>query len=600
MSDPRDSSRTAILQNIRAVVEFLGKYSPFDRMAEHDLVHLAESARLGFYAEGDEILTPSQGRVRQLYIVKQGRVRGERPGADDPDREASFVIGPGECFPMAALLGERATRTVHRAAADTFCLELPREAFAELFSRSEPFRDFCLRGVSSLLERVNRQIQSQAAEQLRAQNVLNAPLAEIIGRRPVSCGPRTSLRDAIRTMHAQKVGSIVVCDDEERPLGIFTLHDLLAVMARGEEDFQRPIAQCMTASPIGLPPDAYAFDAAVLMARHQFGHVCVVDHGRLVGVVSERDLFALQRVDLVHLTRLIGRAEDLPALGAVRPQIGRLIDAMLAHGAHSTQVTRIITLLNDHTVARVLELALAEHGDPGVAFSWIAFGSEGRREQTLATDQDNGMIFQAPPGMADEEARQRLLPLARRVNQDLARVGFPLCKGNVMAGNPELCLSPAEWRTRFGRIIDSNTPENLLRSSIYFDFRPLWGGCGVAAQEVFAAVVESAADNTIFQRMMAANALRSRPPLGLIRDFVVSRDADQRDTLDLKVQGLTAFVDAARVLALANNLAVAGTLDRLQELAEREVIAVADASAWQEAFCCRRCRPRSPGPSSAR
>jgi len=578
-----DPSRVSVLQNVHSTIEFLRRFAPFDHMSEPDLRLLVERCRLAFYAAGEEILTPAHGRVQRLYIIKQGQVRGERPGTGGSEADKVLLLTAGECFPIGAMLGERATRTVHRAVTDTFCYELEREDFATLFTRSQPFREFFLRGVSSLLERVSRQIQTDAVDRLGAQTLLNAPLRQIVRRAPVTCPPHTTVRDAARRMHHHKVGSIVVCDDEQRPLGIFTLHDLLAVMAVGEQDFEQPIERVMTPHPAGLPATASGFDAALLMAQRQFGHVCVLDGERLLGVVSERDLFALQRVDLVHLTRCIGRADDIAELESLRPQIRRLIEAMLAHGADAPQITGIITLLNDHTVARTIELCLARHGDPGFPFTWLAFGSEGRREQTLATDQDNGIYFEPPPELGVERARARLLPLAEAINHALNRLGFPLCKGKVMASNPALCLSGEEWRRRFLAMIDSATPDNLLNSTIYFDLRPIWGPTH-DVDAMYRRVLDHAADNGIFLRLLAANALRRRPPLGLIRDFVVSRDGDDADTLDLKLQGLTPFVDGARVLALARALPVTGTLERLRALAEAGAVAAADAEAWAQAF----------------
>eukprot|EP01031_Cornospumella_fuschlensis_P047493 gene47493-58180_t len=188
---------------------------------------------------------------------------------------------------------------------------------------------------------------------------------------------------------------IVIVDEQQRPQGIFTLRDLRRVIADACADLGQSIAELMTQEPFHLPPDASAFDAAIAMTERHIAHVCVVDDGRLRGVVSERDLFSLQRVDLVHLARTIRHAGRVETLAALRNDIQRLVDSMLAHGASSTQITHIITLLNDHTVCRVIELAIEALGDPGLPFTWLCFGSEGRREQTLHTDQDNGILFEA-------------------------------------------------------------------------------------------------------------------------------------------------------------------------------------------------------------
>ena len=346
---------------------------------------------------------------------------------------------------------------------------------------------------------------------------------------------------------------------------------------------EQPISSLMTQAPFHLPPNASAFDAAIAMTERHIAHVCLVEQGKLCGVVSERDLFSLQRVDLVHLARTIRHAGRVETLVALREDIRQLVDRMLAHGASASQITHIVTLLNDHTVCRVIELTLEDLGDPGVPFTWLCFGSEGRREQTLHTDQDNGILFEASDNVAAAEIRGRLLPLAMEINQRLARCGFTLCKGDIMAGNPQLCLSRQEWSRRFAGFIREASPENLLASTIYFDLRTVWGdasGCEALRDELLGQI----ADNSLFQRMMAENALRQRPPVGRFRDFVVARRGAEKDTLDLKSQGLTPFVDGARLLALAHGIKACNTQQRLRELSERGVIDALDGAAYEEAY----------------
>jgi CBS domain-containing protein len=578
------TGKIAVQQNIQGTLDFLSKYPPFNQMDTAHLGYMVEHCKLRFYAAGDSIIKPEQGPVEYFYIVKQGRIHGKRSDAAPGDEKNTFEISTGECFPIAALLGERATRTEHLAAIDTFCLLLEKPAFIRLFSTSNPFRDFALRGVSSLLDQVNQQVQQRAAESLGSQYSLETTLGELAMRQPLTCLPGETLQGAVRLMHELQVGSIVIAEEDMKPQGIFTLRDLRKAIARDDADLQQPISQLMTPDPFHLPSRASAFDAAIAMTERHIAHVLLVDKGRLCGVVSERDLFSLQRVDLVHLARSIRHAGSIETLVLMREDIRKLVDNMLAHGASSTQITHLITLLNDHTVCRVIELCIKEFGDPGVEFSWLVFGSEGRREQTLHTDQDNGILFDAADATEAEAIRQKLLPLARHINEALDRCDFTLCKGNIMASNPELCLSQQEWSRRLGSFVQQATPENLLGSTIYFDLRVVWGpeqGCEQLRQQL----LQQIASNSLFQKMMAANALTHRPPLGgLFREFSVARKGADKDTLDLKVQGLTPFVDAARILALANGVEDCSTLERLDQLVMRGVIEALDGAAYEEAY----------------
>src|SRR5699024_10039434 len=291
------TGRSAVQQNIQGTLEFLQKHPPFNQM---DLVHLSflvENCQLRFYPEGDKIICPDDGPVKFFYIVKQGRVYGERRQGMDSEQETTFEITTGECFPIAALVGERATRTSHIAAEDTFCLLLDKAAFVKLFSKCNAFRDFSLRGISSLLEQANQQVQSRAAESLGSQYSMQTSLAELAMRQPVSCYGDLPLNKAVQLMHEQQVGSLVITAEALRPQGIFTLRDLRRVIADANADLRQPISELMTRDPFHLPPHSSAFDAALAMTERHIAHVCLVEDGRLVGVISERDLFSLQRVD---------------------------------------------------------------------------------------------------------------------------------------------------------------------------------------------------------------------------------------------------------------------------------------------------------------
>ncbi|MDX1597708.1 MAG: putative nucleotidyltransferase substrate binding domain-containing protein [Marinobacter sp.] len=569
-------------QNTRAIMMFLREHAPFSSMDDAHLAHFAEHASLRFYADNDIVLSPEEGPVRRFYVVKQGRIRGERHNEKDGKTETTFEITRGECFPLAALVGERPTRTLHRAAGDTFCLSIEYDAFVTLLSESDPFRDFCLRGVSSLLDQVNQRIQSGAMASIGSSNSLDTPLERYALRNPIVCSPDLPVRKAVARMHENNVGSIIITDDERHPTGIFTLRDLRTMVAEEKGPLDTPVGQVMTQKPICLTANADAFEAAMLMAEHHFAHLCVVDdEHHLIGVVSERDLFSLQRVDLVNLARTIGTASHLRTLVSLRSDVSRLVDAMLAHGADSGQVVKIITTLNDVTVRRVLELNIKKN-DPGIPFTWLTFGSEGRQEQTLLTDQDNGILFETPQGMTEDQVREKLLPFAEIVNRELAECGFTLCKGNIMASNPKLCLSGREWDDWFIRFIDASTPQNLVYSSIFLDMRAVFGP-SEPLEDLYGKVLTRIQKNALFQKMLAGNAMNRRPPLTMFRNFRYAPDG-KKHTIDLKRQGLAPFVEAVRVFALANGVEEANTLERMDKLVAKGAFDHKDANAWKEAY----------------
>ena len=579
MVDSLDAQQAIALQ---PVVAFLHRHAPFAQMSDDDIHYLARHLKLSFFAAGEAIAGPDQGPADRLFIIKQGRVRGEAATASE-DMEGAWELVTGESFPIGALLARRPVNTVHRAVEDTFVFELDRDRFEVLVDRSPEFHDFCTRRLASLLDQALSQVQASSAAAVSEYTSMNAPLRFLVQREPVTCGMDTSIRDALEQLHSHHIGSIVVVDKAAAPQGILTLHDVLSRITLTQHDIDAPVSEVLTRDPLSLSPDAPAHEAALLMAQHGFGHVCVVEHEKLVGVVSERDLFSLQRVGLVSLSRAITRAESIEDLAERATDVQRLVHQMLAQGASVEQITHIITALNDHLTRRVILLVEAELGKPAVPYVWLAFGSEGRHEQTLVTDQDNGILFNAGSSESADAVRQQLLPFARRINEALDQCGFPLCKGNIMASNPECCLTADEWRARFSRWISGGDPEHLLNATIYFDFRRLYGE-RAPIEALRSWVLESIARNPRFLRMMADNALRNRPPLGLVRDFVTSSSREHPHAIDLKVSGLTPFVDGARLLALGNGIGETSTLGRLRACGERNILEQREVDALIEAY----------------
>ena len=565
------------------VLEFLAKHAPFSHMSQADLEFLAARLTLAFYPRGRTVLSPEDGPASRLFIIKQGRVRGEAAPGTPGSEDGAWELLAGESFPIGALLGKRPARMTQRAVEDTFCYELALEDFDALRARSPEFQDFCARRLASLLDQALRGMQASVANRFAADSTFNTPLMALVRREPVTCAPGTPLRRALETLERERVGSVVVTGGNRCPLGIFTLHDLLSRVALREMPLDTPIDAVMTPEPASLGSRSLALEAALLMASHGFRHVCVVDDCRLVGVVSERDLFSLQRVGIANLSRTIGRAPDLHALMGVGPQTQTLICQMLAQGVSVEQLAQIVTLLNDQTARRAIELVRASHEDGLPRFAWLAFASEGRGEQTLRTGQDNGILFSLPPGEDLEAARGRLLAFAREVNQALSDLAYPLGRRQVLASHPDFCLTTEEWEHRFATWVDQGNPEQLAEVGIFFDLRAVYGDSG-AVERLRRGVLERAAGHPGFLRAMAASALRNRPPLGLVSESGGSEGGEHPDALDLKGQGAAVFVDGARLLALGARVPETSTLARLRAVAAKGGLGKDEAGAFCDAY----------------
>ena len=413
------------------------------------------------------------------------------------------------------------------------------------------------------------------------QQTLALSLRALLRHAPVVCREQHSVREAVAIMHAHGVGSVVVVDADSRPVGIFSERDLVGAVARGEDG--RSVAELMTREPLALPAHAFAYEAALTMIANRIRHVLVTDEEKLVGVVSERDLFSLQRLGLGELTTEIRLASEISTLEGIAAEIRKLTRLLVQQGVAAEQLTLYVTVLNDRLCQRVIEVVRKRHRWERISWCWLGFGSEGRLEQTFSTDQDNGIIFAAHDGSAPDAVRARLLPFAREVNEALDACGFRWCSGNVMASNPALCLSAQEWQAKMGAWTENWQPQALLDATIYFDFRPLYGDAALAAG-LRGWVLERTRAHATLLRQMAQNALQVRPALGTLREFATEDVPGAPHSIDLKGFGARLFVDAARIYALSQGLGQTSTVERLRAVGPGAGMSAADVEATLGAF----------------
>ena len=569
---------------VDATADMLRRHSPFDRMDQKALAFLSERAKLGYFPKDSHIVTPDMGPVSTFYIIQRGKVLARQSGEINVTEYSSLTLGSGECFPIGSVMARRASTNAYIAIEDTFCYQLAADDFVQLMQMSQPFNQFCTQYIATLLNQSRRQLQVQFAQRAAEQQSMSSPLSAILTKAPVTASPDTPIRQVIETMVAGHIGSMVVVDGEAQPVGIFTQSDALKRILLPGISLDRPIADVMSSRPHALSEHAHVYDAALAMAMHSVRHVLVTDEaGTLKGVVSERDLFTLQRVGLRQIRQSIEGAQDIDVLKQAGTDVRQLALNMLAQGVGAEQLTQFISALNDTVTRRVLQINLAKHDLYGIEWAWLAFGSEGRDEQTFSTDQDNGIIYTCTDIQNREELELRLLEFAQDVNRDLDAVGFPFCKGNIMASNPELCLTLEAWEEKFDHWIRVPEPQALLNASIFFDFRALYGATHLA-DRLRVSLLRMAKSNTLFLRMMAANALSVQPPLGKIRDFITDLNAEHPGCVDLKTYGARLFIDAARIFALATGVHNTNTVQRIKLSSQRMGVAAEEAAAIVEGF----------------
>ena len=574
MTHPSATPSASLLTNLRSE---LTRWPPFAQMSAAHVEQCLRAASQAYYAPGETVLSPQDGPVTHLHVLRSGRITGSRAQAD---AAGSFQIDPGDLFPVGAVLAGRAVSNTYRADEDSFCLLLSQAEVLALAAQSVPFADFLNARMQRLLDLSRSAWRAEHAAQAWSEQSIESPLSSLLGTAPVAAVQAdTPLAEALRLMDERRIGSVLVTDAGALPVGILTRHDMIKRIILPQVGLETPISRVMSAPLHTLDAGASALDAALLMSRHGIRHVPVTRGERVVGIVSERDLFSMQRLSIKQVGGSIRKAAELAELQAAAADIRRLAGRLLGQGIDARHLTELISHLNDVLTVRIVELAAVQHGLDLGRGCWLAFGSEGRNEQTIATDQDNGLVFDSDDPPRDRPA---WLALARTVNEWLDACGYPLCRGNVMASNPACCLSVAEWCARFGQWIEHGAPEDLLKASIYFDLRPLAGNAALA-RPLRDAVTRDAGRVPRFIKQMADNALRNRSPLDW-RGAIETHEVDGRRVFDLKAQGTAIFVDLARLYALAHGIDETGTRRRFDAAAAFMKAPAGESESWSDAF----------------
>ncbi len=573
---PRPTPSDSLMQQLAR--QFMA-HLPFSGMALDDVVALIAQASEVYFAPAEVVLSPESGTVNFLYLIRQGEVSGRKGMADLT--ATGFHYEAGDLFPVAAAMAARAVTATYTAQSDTFALQIPWVSVEAVAARSPALAQHLTRQTLHLVNLSRRAMQAAYSAQALAEHSLERKLRDVSRKQPITCAPDTPLSQVLQTMHERRIGSVIVVGSDGTLQGIFTRQDVLGRVALPQTPLSTPISQVMNQPVHWLSTEHTAEDATLLMSRHGIRHVPVLENGVLVSLISERDLYAIQRTSLKQVSGAARAAADLPALQQVAAQIRSFARTLMSQGVQAKSLTELISHLNDVLTARLVQLKAQAHGLSLSQCCWLSFGSEGRAEQTISTDQDNGLIFELQ-GDDLEAERQRWLAFANDVNHALDACGYPLCKGFIMASNPECCLTPTEWRQRFAQWIDHGTPENLLRANIYFDFRALAGEAALA-DSLRQDITRQAMANSRFHKQLADDILRRGAPLNWL-GAVETEAVGAQQTVDLKLRGTALFVDVARLRCLALGIAETNTRRRLEAVAEKMGADPRRREAWVQAF----------------
>jgi PAS domain S-box-containing protein len=400
---------------------------------------------------------------------------------------------------------------------------------------------------------------------------LHEPLANL-GRDVLVCGLDTKIDQLARLMTARKVTAALVASENSAVIGIVTDHDLRARVLAEDIDLSAPVHTIMSAPLTKISERALIYEALMRMEEKGVRHLAVEDqNGQIVSVIDSKSLIQFQRYGPIVLSREISRAKTPEEVAQHCGRTAPLVKTLMDSSARPRHVTNMLASICDAATERLIQLAIADLGPAPAPFAFIAMGSQGRQEQTLLTDQDNGIIF-APGDDADEQSvSDYFLRLGTRVCDGLNRAGYPFCRGQVMASNPRWCRSLPDWIAGFDEWVEKSEAQEIIDISIFFDFRTVYGNAELT-HELRRYIHTALLEEPAFFHYFAQNALQFKPPFRLLGNIYLSGGAsDHAGEINLK-DAMMPVVSFARLYALRHQINQTHTLERIEALAERNLI----------------------------
>lgn len=537
---------------LKEIRDFLAGIPPFDRLPMALVEKLTHEISIRYIRRGFP-LPPENVTQDRLYLVRKGVLT-----LQSTQGKLLGKLSEGDICTIFCMSGDH-EKFIVDVEEDTLVYTIPCEILYDIV-RDHPT-------VLAFIQKTASQRLKDAVNTMMNEAVLTSPLMhtsaqELMHSPVVSIASGSSIYDAARSMADNGISSLMVTDNNN-PVGIVTNSDILQRCVAARLSTESPIDNIMTTKMLSVTSDNSAYDTLMIMTRKHIHHLPVIDDGRLNGIITVTDLIRQEGRNSAYLTSAIRKADSIKALKEYSRTIPQLQLQLVKMGGTSEHVGKGITAVATAITCRLIELAEAEIGPAPLPYAWIAAGSQARREQTIHSDQDNGLIISDE--LSDKE-QPWFEALARYVCDGLDACGYPYCPGHVMATNPEWRQTESMWKNYFTTWINEPEPKALMHSSIFFDLRCIHGDKSLL-KRIRKEMLQQARKSTLFLAHLTTNALNLRPPLGFFKDFVLIHDGEHNDTLDLKHNGIAPIVDLARIYALTEGIDAVNTFERLKQAA---------------------------------
>jgi CBS domain-containing protein len=564
---------------LESIRDFLASVIPFNALSDEDIERVSSEMEWVSFPPAQPIIRQgTQGSL--FYLVKSGLVK---VFLDQDGTEVVLgFLGEGDCFGEMSLLTGAPTSASVETVEHTRCLVQKREDFLRIVSSYPAFHTFFNQLLTQRMKTVYKELLSSTPGISQVEPFLyRKRVKDLMSPNQVFCEGDTPIQTVAKDLVEGQANAVIITGKGNQAEGILDVDRVLkAILFEGKSPTD-PVTAAMATTFHTIDAESYFFDALHQMVQKQAPRLVVTEKGRAVGVLSGLDLLRFRGREVLSLVKNIEEAPNTVELDRMRKDVEKVLRALIADGAIASAACKIVSELNDKIVVRVIRLAEEALGPPPSPFVWLGLGSEGRKEQTLLTDQDNGLLFAGPPS---REASDYFGKLAREIVEGLNTCGFPLCKGNIMATNTKYFGSLEEWKDRSRKwITGSMDAKDLVDLYVFLDFRAVYGNRSLE-QELKSSVIRFIQETPVFARTLAEPIIAVPMPLGFFKHLVVEKDGKYKNTVALKTHGLLPLTTCTKIIALTKGIHETNTLERIRALRNAGIMTPDQAEFFEQAL----------------
>jgi CBS domain-containing protein len=518
--------------------------SPFDCLTLEQQRLVRDSVDIAYFPQGETVLAVGD-QPTHLFVVIKGFVQ------QFDGNEVVTTYGPDDCFDGRGLVAGRvSSRFV--AVEEVVAYQLAKQAVSDLIAENVTFGALLF---SDLSNKLNALSERQSQHELQSLAMARVDAAFI--HPPHFVEAQTSVLEVVKKFQALRIGTVLIRDDSKEPpaLGIFTNTGLQRAILHGTALDRLPVRELANFSLVKVKPGDLMGDALATLIKHKLHRLVVAEGDNIIGILEALDLFGFLSNQSYQINEQIILAQDVETLKAAAGQITRLITLLHRNGTKVNMIARLVQELN----LRLFERAWQLIAPPDLVANSCLFvmGSEGRGEQLLKTDQDNGLVLRDGYTCSVDIAE-----VCQKFSSALADFGYPVCPGNIMVSNPHWCQSVSSFKQMVPMWSVTGNAESLMELAIFLDAHAVCGDPELLEQ-VRASVFALTADNDGMLARFASAINFFGSSNGWWNRLMARGDGDQ---LDLKKVGTFPLVHGIRSLALAQHLSAVSTADRIAAL----------------------------------